>query len=261
MGLIAAKCTNCGAAIEVDDSKEAGICKFCGTAFITEKVIQNYNYNIDNRTTVNNNIETAYIQNGDSFEELFVKYQSMIKIQNIDMAMKIVDQMYNKFPHVGMVYVVAAHLCREKGKYGIDLAGGNISPEYLEKAEKLLAENEKKGKNKPVFGFCSYTYMDYKDGKDVLFQKNASAFIGFLTDKAEPLLTDEERVKYADFIEDCTAYRKRLFAYAEKVKKYNGACYARMDFKIKRRTKRNRIIMAGLVVLAVLGILRCNGVL
>ena len=127
-GLIAAKCTNCGAAIEVDDSKEAGICKFCGTAFITEKVIQNYNYNIDNRTTVNNNIETAYIQNGDSFEELFVKYQSMIKIQNIDMAMKIVDQMYNKFPHVGMVYVVAAHLYREKGKYGIDLAGGNISP-------------------------------------------------------------------------------------------------------------------------------------
>jgi uncharacterized membrane protein len=42
MGLIAAKCTNCGANIEVDDSKEAGICSHCGTAFITEKVINNY---------------------------------------------------------------------------------------------------------------------------------------------------------------------------------------------------------------------------
>ena len=37
MSLVAAICTQCGAQIEVDDSKEAGICKHCGTAFITEK--------------------------------------------------------------------------------------------------------------------------------------------------------------------------------------------------------------------------------
>ncbi|MGY3665393.1 MAG: hypothetical protein ACXAHE_16460 [Roseburia sp. 1XD42-69] len=43
MPLVAAKCTQCGANIEVDDSKEAGICKYCGTAFITEKAITNYN--------------------------------------------------------------------------------------------------------------------------------------------------------------------------------------------------------------------------
>lgn len=39
MGFVAAKCTQCGAKIEVDDTKEAGICKYCGTAFITEKAI------------------------------------------------------------------------------------------------------------------------------------------------------------------------------------------------------------------------------
>lgn len=43
MGLIAAKCTQCGANIEVDETKEAGICQYCGTAFITEKAINNYN--------------------------------------------------------------------------------------------------------------------------------------------------------------------------------------------------------------------------
>lgn len=43
MPLVAAKCTQCGANIEVDDTKEAGICKYCGTAFITEKAINNYN--------------------------------------------------------------------------------------------------------------------------------------------------------------------------------------------------------------------------
>ena len=52
MSLIPAKCTECGANIEVDESKEAGICSHCGTAFVTEKVINNYQ-------TTNNN--TNYI--------------------------------------------------------------------------------------------------------------------------------------------------------------------------------------------------------
>lgn len=43
MGFVAAKCTQCGANFEVDDTKEAGICKYCGTAFITEKAITNIN--------------------------------------------------------------------------------------------------------------------------------------------------------------------------------------------------------------------------
>lgn len=43
MPLVPAICTQCGAQIEVDDTYEAGICKHCGTAFITEKAINNYN--------------------------------------------------------------------------------------------------------------------------------------------------------------------------------------------------------------------------
>ena len=52
MALIAAKCTNCGSAIEVDNTKEAGICRFCNTAFITEKVINNYVTNINKTENV-----------------------------------------------------------------------------------------------------------------------------------------------------------------------------------------------------------------
>lgn len=48
MPLIPAKCTQCGANIRVDDSKEAGICEYCGTAFITEKAINNYNTYVTN---------------------------------------------------------------------------------------------------------------------------------------------------------------------------------------------------------------------
>ncbi len=55
--MIAAKCTQCGANIQVDDTKEAGICESCGTAFITQKVINNYNTYVTN----NNNFAGATI--------------------------------------------------------------------------------------------------------------------------------------------------------------------------------------------------------
>lgn len=64
MAMIAAKCTNCGANIQVDETKEAGICESCGTAFITEKVINNYNinntYNIQNAVI---NVKGANVDN------------------------------------------------------------------------------------------------------------------------------------------------------------------------------------------------------
>ena len=41
MALVPAKCTQCGANIEIDNTHEAGVCKYCGTPFITEKAITN----------------------------------------------------------------------------------------------------------------------------------------------------------------------------------------------------------------------------
>ena len=43
MPLVAAKCTSCGASLEVDSTKEAAVCPYCGTAYIVEKAINNYN--------------------------------------------------------------------------------------------------------------------------------------------------------------------------------------------------------------------------
>lgn len=48
MPLVAAKCTQFGAKIEVDDTKEAGICQYCNTAFMSEKAINNCNTYITN---------------------------------------------------------------------------------------------------------------------------------------------------------------------------------------------------------------------
>lgn len=67
MSLVEAKCTQCGVNIRVDDTKEAGICSNCGTAFITEKVITNFNVNV----TVNNSIaEGSTNVVGEDFQNL-----------------------------------------------------------------------------------------------------------------------------------------------------------------------------------------------
>lgn len=48
MPLVKAQCTNCGAALEVDSSKDAAICPYCNTPYIVEKAINNYTTNITN---------------------------------------------------------------------------------------------------------------------------------------------------------------------------------------------------------------------
>lgn len=60
MPLVNAKCTNCGAELEVDGSKDTMICKYCGSAFVVEQAINNYN------VTNNINAEVVNIYGGQS---------------------------------------------------------------------------------------------------------------------------------------------------------------------------------------------------
>ena len=50
MPFVNAKCTNCGAPLEVDNTKKAAICPYCGDAYIVEDAINNFTTN--NYTTV-----------------------------------------------------------------------------------------------------------------------------------------------------------------------------------------------------------------
>lgn len=50
-----AKCTNCGANIEVNENTEAGICPYCKSAYSTEKAIaMYYNSSTTNAGVINN---------------------------------------------------------------------------------------------------------------------------------------------------------------------------------------------------------------
>ena len=64
MPLVSARCTQCGANITVDNTKDAAVCEFCGTAFITEKAISNFN--ITNNVNISNatiNVSGASVEN------------------------------------------------------------------------------------------------------------------------------------------------------------------------------------------------------
>lgn len=64
MALVNAKCTNCGGTLEVDNTKDALICSHCGSPFITEKAINNYNTTHNHFTT---NVYNMYGGNSADF--------------------------------------------------------------------------------------------------------------------------------------------------------------------------------------------------
>lgn len=109
MGLVAAKCAQCGADIEVDESRESGYCPHCGTKYITEKVIHN-TYNTVNNTTNNTvNIgQATFISQGEnSLQSLREKFEAYLKLGESDRLVETAEEMLEKYPQAG-----ASHLCK-----------------------------------------------------------------------------------------------------------------------------------------------------
>ena len=53
-----AKCTSCGATIQVDETTESGICPYCNSAYVTEKAISMFSNTTTNNASVINNYYT-----------------------------------------------------------------------------------------------------------------------------------------------------------------------------------------------------------
>ena len=93
MALKPAICTQCGGQIEVDDTKEAGICQFCGTAFITEKVIKQY-------VTQNNFAGATFnIQGGVDDENLYMLARRAVEQNNVADILKYYGQLVERHPN------------------------------------------------------------------------------------------------------------------------------------------------------------------
>ena len=64
MPMVPAICTQCGAALQVDSAKDAAICSHCGTPFIVEKAINNFNTTVHAGTVIISGKEDFEIRAG-----------------------------------------------------------------------------------------------------------------------------------------------------------------------------------------------------
>ena len=170
MALKPAICTQCGANIEVDDSKEAGICKYCGTAFITEKVIANYNY-----TTVHNitNNVTKIINGkaGDDAEDFFNRGLTNLKLKKYVDARDNFEEAIKLSPEVSKYYMysyIAKTYNFTHTPYPFDLEGQNDLTSFF-----ALTTEEEKEQFESEYGMdCSCYEAFLVDSTEALYLKD-----------------------------------------------------------------------------------------
>ena len=98
MQLVKAKCTSCGGDLEVNPEADCLICKYCGSPFIVDKAIANYNTTINN-TVVNNVKADNVIVNGfDAKAE--IKKARIFVLENDDniSAARLYEKIYQNDP-------------------------------------------------------------------------------------------------------------------------------------------------------------------
>lgn len=209
MPFVPAICTQCGAQIEVDDTHEAGICQHCGTAFITEKAINNYTTNITNNIVNNNNFSGANvtIQNNANIDGLLLlakrelqakyycsndldKYLEEIIIRSPEEGKKQIVELF----HETGLYEIAETFVKQKGD--MEEEWGGISP--------LLIRYDPEN----IIGWL----MDWNESSFSLYGKDESGKnIIRLASESEKAMYEKEVYSY--FVEEgptCDAYKQFL---------------------------------------------------
>lgn len=85
MPLVKARCTSCDGELQVDSSKDAAVCPYCGTPYIVEKAINNYIINSNDALATSSD---AYVDNG----------LTLLKLDETHKASEIFNEMTTKFP-------------------------------------------------------------------------------------------------------------------------------------------------------------------
>ena len=159
MPFVPAICTQCGSPIQVDDTKEAGICPHCGTAFITEKVVNNYVTNHVSNTNVTQTIvKNVYGREKTEAEEYVARGLSYLGLGKYLKAAKCFKSAVDREPgnienHILLYRALTADFClyyggivdpeNDTNKFGCDLSSNDNSfnqvtlNEVFENIEKL----------------------------------------------------------------------------------------------------------------------------
>ncbi|MDE7267156.1 MAG: hypothetical protein K2N89_06810 [Lachnospiraceae bacterium] len=98
MPLVPAICTQCGAPLEVNPLKDAAVCPYCRTSFVTEKAINNYN--TTNVTQIKNLQTDAIILNDTTSIDNRVRAgETFIKLGNFQAALETFQKLIQECPY------------------------------------------------------------------------------------------------------------------------------------------------------------------
>jgi DNA-directed RNA polymerase subunit RPC12/RpoP len=70
MPLVAAKCTNCGGELQLDDSLKTGFCMFCGSRILVQEAIELKKVQVEGKVSVEGlaTVENLLIRGNQSLE-------------------------------------------------------------------------------------------------------------------------------------------------------------------------------------------------
>ena len=163
MPLVNAKCTNCGAPLQVDNSHEAAVCQYCGSAFIVEKAIQNFNYHFTNNITAQNVIIAG--KGEMEKERLLANAQTNENFKEYDKAFEIYSQVAEDYPDDYRGWYGKASMKTHKFKV-LDISDREFTQisSYIDKAM-LCAPNNQKNSIKATWDQYLANHFAFLDKK------------------------------------------------------------------------------------------------
>jgi len=162
MPLTAARCTQCNGDVKVDPAQEAAVCTHCGTPFIIEKAINNYNTTLninDSGVTADTLIARAdlFLQNGDfakadeTYEKALEraphdhsahwgKFLCKLNVSNTSdkAAEAVVERYFNPSPSIQTEEAVG-NLCRPHYDNAVRFAPADFKAKYVAFRDKLIS--------------------------------------------------------------------------------------------------------------------------
>ena len=113
MPIVAAKCTQCGADVQVDNSQEAAVCKYCGTPFIVETAINNFH--------ITQNFAGANVTiMGQDFDSLKTRASMFLEEGDFDKALEYVEEALDMKPEDAELYCIKL-LAKKRAKNLVQL--------------------------------------------------------------------------------------------------------------------------------------------
>lgn len=269
MSIVAAKCSECGAPLEVNDARKEGFCPFCGTKYVTQDVIQN----TVNNNYVTQNIGSAVFQGGDTVETLYGRFDAFCRIGDDASAAGVAQTMCEKYPQKAVSWFCAAFADRAAALGRIADAGERIDALPLHMQLPAPASLIERAKGLPVQEARQVIQTAHDD---VLHHgANNTRLPQFAAQDAAPetvrkdlanaqkFLTDADRAAYADLIRQAEEGLAECEKRYDSLQEHAAAAAREMQARIdtweadfnKLAGRKNKRLTAKNVVLTVFGVL------